>query len=128
MAFTPEERTLPLVTHVLMLLSVVTGFTALVAVLISYMGGKRATGIAQSHYEFVIHTFWIALIAMVALMAFAWSFTLFPFAFLPVYGRLLYLLVSIWVVVRSIVGIMRLTGGTEIINPETLLLPKPATA
>lgn len=123
-AVTAEGRTLLLVTHVLMLMSIVTGATGLVAVMISYMSMRDATDDGRSHYEYVIRTFWVALIALVALYSFAWSFVVFPFAFLPVYGRLLYLLISIWVVVRSIVGIMRVTGGSGIANPNTLLIPK----
>ncbi len=90
-----------------MLLSIVTGLAGLVAIIIAYISLKDATGDQRSHYEYVIRTFWVALIAVVALFAFAWSFTLFPFSFLPVYGRLLYLLISLWVAVRSVIGVVR---------------------
>lgn len=124
MALSSEGRTLLLVTHVLMLMSVVTGATGLVAAMIAYMSMRDAPEDQRSHYEYVIRTFWIALIAVVALFAIAFSFVLFPFAFLPMYGRLLYLLISLWVMVRSIVGIMRLMGGSGIANPNTLLVPR----
>ncbi len=126
LAIKAEGRTLPLVTHVLMLLSIVTGATGLVAVMIAYMSMRGASDEHRSHYAYVIRTFWVAMIALVALFAFAWSFVLFPFSFLPVYGRLLYLLISLWIIVRSTVGIMRLTGGEGISNPNTLFLPKKA--
>jgi len=118
-----EDRTLPLVAHVMMLLCIVTGFTALVAIIIAYVSKRRAPAKFKSHYEYVIRTFWVALAAIVTIWLFALSFTFFPFGFLPVYGQLLFLLVSLWVVVRSIVGIMRLTSGDGIINPGTWLLP-----
>ena len=124
MAITVEERTLPLVTHILMLLSVVTGVTGLVAAAIAYMSLREASGDQKPHYEYVIRTFWVGAIAITALFAFAWSFVLVPAAFLPVYGRLLYLLISLWVVVRSIVGIIRLMNGGGIANPGTLLIPR----
>lgn len=123
MAFNSDDKTLPLVVHLLMLLSVATGFTALVALLISHMGKKYATGNHKSHYEFVFHTAGVFSITFLMLMAFAWFYIQSPMAFVPPLASLLYLLVSVWVVVRSIIGIMRLTGGDGIINPHTLLLP-----
>jgi len=110
-----EDRTLPLVTYVMMLLSVVTGFTAIVALIVALVCKNRAPQNFTSHYDFIARTFWLALAGVLA------AFGAFMAA--PVYGQLAYLLVSLWVVMRSTVGVMRLTSGNVILNPQTLLLP-----
>lgn len=125
-SISPDERTIPLATHILMVLSVVTGFTGIVGVLMAYAFRDKVSDDVRSHLEFAIHTFWIGLIAFVAMFAMAFSFNIFPFAFVPVVSRLVFLLAILWVAVRSIIGLVRLHGGNPIPNPGTLWMPSPA--
>ncbi len=121
-----EERTIPLAAHILMVLSVVTGFTALVAVLIAYVFRNKVSEEVASHLEYAIHTFWVGLIAFTALFAFAFTWNIFPFAFVPAVSKLIFLFAITWVAVRSIIGLVRLHSGSGIPNPSTLWMPSPA--
>lgn len=122
-ALTSEDRMTALIAYVLMLFGIVTGATALLALFIAVMSQKTASDVLRSHYDFIIQTFWVAFfsVAMVFALAGLWSFM--GYAWLPSLGRLVFLLVSLWVVVRSVIGILRLGEGDGIAELRTLGIP-----
>jgi len=118
-----EDKTLPLVSYVLMLLAVVTGATAALALVIAMISRDEASERLRSHYDFVIQTFWVALFCVGMMFVLAGLFAIMGYAWLPSLGRLLYLLVSLWVVVRSMIGMLRLYQGAGMADIRTLGVP-----
>lgn len=118
-----DDRTPPLVTYMLMLLGVVTGVTALLALGIAMVSRRNAADMLRSHYDFIIHTFWVAAFCMslVFSLAVLWSFM--GYAWLPSVARLCFMLVSLWVLVRTGVGILRLGAGDGMAETNSLGIP-----
>ncbi len=102
---------------------------SLIGLIISYV--KRADGwgtMWESHFTFIIRTFWLSLLVAAAGIILAVSLTrgfgggptshwLFVAGVMPLIG-----LASLWTLVRNIVGLVRALGDQPISNPETLLL------
>jgi len=61
-----EDKTMPAVCYALYLLAFATGITAVIGVVIAYAQRPTAGPAMQSHYTFLIRTFWITLVLMVA--------------------------------------------------------------
>jgi len=61
-----EDKTMPAVCYALYLLAFATGITAIIGVVIAYAQRPTAGPAMQSHYTFLIRTFWITLALMVA--------------------------------------------------------------
>jgi len=118
-----DDRMAALIAYVLMLFGIVTGATAVMAFVIAVMSYKTASDVLRSHFEFIMQTFWVSFftIAMVLALAGLWSFM--GYNWLPSLGRLVFLLVSLWVVVRSVIGILRLGEGDGIAELKTLGIP-----
>lgn len=122
-AIDAEDRTLPLVTYVLMLLSVVTGATAALALVIAVISRKAAPEVLKTHYDFLIQTFWVAFFSLGMVFALAGLWGFMGYEWLPSIGRLVFLLVSLWVVVRSVIGMLRLRDGFGIAQTRSLGVP-----
>jgi uncharacterized membrane protein len=60
-----EDRTMPIVCYALYLLAFATGITAVVGLIIAYVQRSTAGPINQSHYTYLIRTFWITLLLFV---------------------------------------------------------------
>jgi len=118
-----DDNILPLVSYVLMLLAVVTGATAALALVIAMISRDEASDRLRSHYDFVIQTFWVALFCVGMMFVLAGLFAIMGYAWLPSLGRLLYLLVSLWVVVRSMIGMLHLYQGAGMADIRTLGVP-----
>ncbi len=121
---TAEERSFPLATYILMLLGVVTGVTAALALIMALTARRDASEIAQSHYDFIIQTFWVALYSVAMVLVLAGLFSVMEYAWLPSLGRLLFLLVSVWVVVRSAIAVLRLCDGDGMAVLPSLGVPE----
>lgn len=118
-----EDRTLPLVTYVLMLLGVVTGVTALLALGIALYSRRTASDMLRSHYDFIVQTFWVAAFCMSLVFSLAVLWSYMGYEWLPSIARLVFLLVSLWVMVRTAVGILRLGAGDGIAESTSLGIP-----
>ena len=105
---TDSDRVLAVVNYVLFLVSPGTiGLTTIVAVILAYVRRDRSDGFVTSHYTYQIYTFWYALgIAILGWLT-VWILGL---------GLLIWLLGALWVVVRSVIGLMRLVDGRP--NPD----------
>ncbi len=56
-----EERVLPAVAYVLYLIGLTHGVTIIFALLIAYFNRAEASPKMQSHYTFIIRTFWLSI-------------------------------------------------------------------
>ncbi len=104
----PDYRTLAYVVHGLYAASFITGFTAIVGVVIAYMKRAEAAGtIYESHFAYAIRTFWIGL---------AMSLAGFVLCFLLI-GFLVLALVAVWFIVRIVRPILALSEDRPVNNP-----------
>jgi len=122
-AIPAKDRSLPLVTYVLMLFSVVTGATAVLALVIAVIERRNAPAVVRSHYDFIIQTFWVAFFSLGMVFALAGLFSFMGYHWLPSLARLVFLLISLWVVVRSVIGVLRLRDGFGMAPTRSLGVP-----
>ncbi|TGP48421.1 hypothetical protein EN873_34635 [bacterium M00.F.Ca.ET.230.01.1.1] len=105
-------QTNALVIYILYLASLVIGITGIVGIVLAYINRGKAGGFVESHYTFLIRTFWIgllyALISVVLMML--------------VIGFVLMLAVAVWFIARCILGIQALQRGEPVKNPQSWLL------
>ncbi|MEO1045667.1 MAG: hypothetical protein AAFX04_09530 [Pseudomonadota bacterium] len=103
----------PTIVALLYLGSFLTGVSGLVGVVLAFVWrGEGGSGWETSHYTFHIYTFVIGLVA--SLIAFV---LLFVFI-----GALLYPLIAIWVIVRTVVAMLAAQKEEPIKNPKTMFL------
>lgn len=107
-----DERLMAGLGYVLILLGNIIGVTSLIAVIIAYARKDAAPGWLHSHYVFQIRTFWAALIGILASSLLIATVILSPFGFLG-FG-----LIWLWVLFRSIIGLIRLIDGRGNADPE----------
>jgi len=96
------DRTLALVNYVLLLFALSNGITALIALVIAFMRRNKAPAWLLNHYDFQIRTVIYGIIIAVVGFATIWLLGL---------GLLIWLLGAVWLVVRTVVGLMRLVDG-----------------
>jgi len=101
-----------LVIYILYLASLVIGVTGIVGLVLAYINRGKAGGIVESHYTFLIRTFWIGL--LYALIAVVLIFL--------VIGFLLMFAVAVWFIARCILGLQALQRGEAVKNPESWFL------
>jgi len=121
-----EDRTMPVVSYALYLLAFATGVTAIAGVIIAYAQRPTAGPVMQSHYTFLIRTFWIALAAIVAgslICGLGALLTIILIGF-PILaaGGLIMALASIWFGVRAIVGLVYVSRGEAYPRPYAVLV------
>jgi uncharacterized membrane protein len=118
-----EDRTLPLAAYILMLLAVVTGATAALALVIAVVARRRAPEILRSHYDFIIQTFWVSFFSLGMVLALAGLWEYMGYTWLPPLARLVFMLVSLWIIVRTGVGMLRLAEGDGFAEARSLGVP-----
>jgi len=100
------------VIYVLYLVGFVIGISALIGIVMAYINRGKAGGWVETHYTWLIRTFWIALLgAFVSLLLSVIAI-----------GFLLGLAVAVWVIVRCIVGLQAVARGEPIRNPQSWML------
>jgi uncharacterized membrane protein len=101
-----------LVIYILYLAGLVIGVTGLVGIVLAYINRGKAGGFVESHYTFLIRTFWIgllyALISAVLMMV--------------AIGFVLMFAVAVWFIARCILGLQALQRGEPVKDPESWLL------
>lgn len=100
------------VIYVLYLVGFVIGITVLIGVVIAYLNRGKAGGWVESHYTWLIRTFWIGLL---------FGFVSILLMFLVI-GFLTALATVIWVIVRVVVGLQAVGRGEPIRNPQSWML------
>ena len=107
-----DDKTLPIVVYALHLVGLVTGVTSVIAVVLAYVSRKNAPAWVQSHYEFAIRTFWLAV--LFAIVGAVLSVIGIGFVILAAIG--------VWVAVRCIVGLSWLIKGQPYPTPKNWML------
>ena len=100
-----DDKLFAALNYGLFLLGNVIGLTTLIALIIAYARRPAAPHWLQSHYTFQIRTFWIAVAGFVASSILIMTLLLSPI------GALGMLLTWVWILVRAVVGLVRLIDG-----------------
>ncbi|MEM7121350.1 MAG: hypothetical protein AAF563_08755 [Pseudomonadota bacterium] len=115
-----DDTGMPLIIYILYLVTCLgIGIAALVGVIMAYVLQGKASSWVQSHYQFQIRTFWIALV--VSIIAFLLLFVFFL-------GAILYGLLAIWIIIRCVRGIIWLQAGEAVPDPTSWLFGQPKSA
>ena len=123
-----DARTMVLIIYGLFLAGLLTaGVTSIVGVVLAYMGRSSAPTWAATHYTYQIRTFWLTILAALALGAFA--VLAVPMILVLLVGLAMLLLVGplftalgVWYAVRCVVGLVRALDTRPHPNPHTLLV------
>lgn len=101
----------PTIVAILYITSIFTGFGGIVGVVLAYIWkGEKPDGWEASHYDYHIRTFWFGLIGYV--LGFILTFILI--------GIFLLLAVTIWMVVRSVIAMLKAQKQEAMPDPNTL--------
>ncbi|MCX8571859.1 MULTISPECIES: DUF4870 domain-containing protein [Hyphomicrobiales] len=100
------------VIYILYLAGLVIGVSGIVGIILAYMNRGKAGGFVETHYTWLIRTFWIGL--LYALISF-----MLIFVFI---GFILMFAVAVWFIVRCIMGLQAVGRGEAIKNPESWLI------
>ncbi|MCP4329373.1 MAG: hypothetical protein GY791_13155 [Alphaproteobacteria bacterium] len=107
-----KARNLLLITYVLYGLSLINGLTAVAGVIIAHIKVNEVTDeFLQSHYRWLIRTFWLGLIAGIIAGVLTVIFI----------GFLLLLVVFLWYIYRLVKGFLRFNDGKPIEDPGAWL-------
>ena len=106
-----HPMTWPRATYVLYALSVISGLPMLIGLILAYVARGEAPDWQQSHYTFLIYTFWyfVVLFAIGAVLA------------LLLVGWVLLAVLPLWVAIRVIRGWMLLENREPVPNPQSWL-------
>lgn len=122
-----DDKTMVIVVYALYLLAFMTGpITPIIGVVLAYVMRESAGERARSHYTFQIWTFWLSLLGMgIALAAVVVSIPLvFLLIGIPmlVASGLFFTAVSVWYVVRCVVGLIAAAGDQPYPRPTTWMV------
>ena len=88
------------------------GVSGLVGIVLAYVNSGKAGGFIESHYTWLIRTFWIGLLyALVSAVL-----------MLLMIGFVLMFAVAVWFIVRCIIGLQALGRNEPIKNPESWII------
>lgn len=100
------------VIYILYLLSFVIGISGIVGIVLAHINRGKSAPWLESHYTWAIRTFWLGLLGAVVSML----------LMMVMIGMLTMILVVVWVIVRTIVGLQKLSRDEPIGNPQSWLL------
>jgi len=106
-----HPMTWPRVTYGLYAVALVTGIPMLVGLIVAYMARAEAAPWLQSHYNFLIRTFWLGLV-LIAIGALTWFFAV---------GMFLLWILPLWYVIRVVRGWMLLENQKPVPHPQSWL-------
>lgn len=98
--------------YILYLVSFVIGITCIVGLVFAYMNRSKAEPWLQTHYTFLIRTFWISVLLFFAALILS----------LILVGFLVMIAIAVWVIVRCVIGLQKVSRKEPIENPETWLI------
>ena len=107
----PGHRNAQLI-YILFFLGFITGITVLVGVVLAYVNRGKADSYVETHYTWLIRTFWMGLLL---------SFVSALLSIILI-GFLLMIAVAVWVLVRLVKGLQLLSRNEDIPDPETWLI------
>ncbi len=97
--------------YILYLVAFFIGLTGLVGLVFAYINRGKGGALADNHYTFQIRTFWIGLLYT----AVSTLLTFFGIGFL------LFIVVAVWLIIRSVKGLQSISRGDPIPDPDTWL-------
>lgn len=98
--------------YCLYLLSFVVGITGVVGMIMAYVNRGKGEPWVDTHYTYAIRTFWIGLLySLLAVVA--------MFLLMGSLGMSLILGVSVWIVVRCVIGLQKASAGQPVEKPDT---------
>lgn len=100
------------VIYILYLLSFVIGISGIVGIVLAHINRGKSEPWLESHYTWAIRTFWLGLLGAVVSMV----------LMMVMIGMLTMILVVVWVIVRTVVGLQKLSRNEPIDNPQSWLL------
>ena len=106
--FDPGTKNAQLI-YILFFAGVITGLTVLIGVVMAYINRGKLGGYIDTHYTWLIRTFWIGLL---------FSFISGLLMVLGI-GFLLIFAVAIWAIIRLVKGIQALGRGEPIADTQT---------
>src|SRR5580765_8175776 len=115
-----EDRALPAIVYVLYILGMFHGLTLIIGLIMAYALRGAAGPANASHYTYQIRTFWTALVGgmvccAVVLVGAVLSVVLIGIPILWA-GGVAFALVWLWAMIRSIVGLIRLSQGEPVLQ------------
>jgi uncharacterized membrane protein len=103
----------PTIIAILYIVSPLIGITGIVGVILAFVWRDQPKGEWEvSHYQYLINTFWIAMIGFV--ISFVLMFVLI--------GFLLFVVVMAWAIVRSVMSLINAQKQQPMPNPGSLLI------
>lgn len=121
-----EDKVLPIVVYALYLLGFTNGLTFLAGLIVAYLNRDAAGPVNASHYTFAIRTFWMSIwwfLAGLALILVGLVLAVLLIGFpMMIAGGAIISLISVWFVVRCILGLVYLLKGEAYPRPRTWLL------
>lgn len=122
-----DDRTLPIIVYALYLGGLLTGgLTTLIGLIIAMGSRANATPMVETHYRFQIRTGVVAVVmAVLATVIFLVGVPLLLILIGVLFLKLAFLiwgLTALYVVVRSIVGLVRIGNGEPYPTPDNWLL------
>jgi uncharacterized membrane protein len=100
------------VIYILYLSSFVIGITGIVGIVLAHLNRGKSEAWLESHYTWAIRTFWLGLLGAIVSMV----------LMMVMIGMLLMPLVALWIIVRTIVGLQKLSRNEPIADPQSWLL------
>ncbi|KRA61551.1 hypothetical protein ASD79_05380 [Caulobacter sp. Root655] len=121
-----EDKILPIVVYALYLLGFTNGLTFLIGLIVAYVNRDAAGPINASHYTFAIRTFWLSIwwfLGGLALILVGLVLAVLLIGFpMMIAGGVILSLISVWFVVRTILGLVYLLRGEAYPRPLTWLI------
>ncbi|TNE57183.1 MAG: hypothetical protein EP341_04240 [Sphingomonadales bacterium] len=101
----------PTIVSLLYVLSFATGITGIIGVIMAYIWrGEMHEPWLESHYTYLIRTFWIGLLASIVAGVLSLVFI----------GMLLFPVIAVWFGVRSVLSLVKAQKREPMPDPETL--------
>ncbi len=121
-----EDKVLPIVVYALYLLGFTNGLTFLVGLIVAYVNRETAGPINASHYTFAIRTFWLSIWWFIigltlVFVGLALLVLLIGIPIMIVGGTIL-AAISVWFVVRTVLGLVYLLRGEAYPRPRAWLI------
>jgi len=112
-----DDRTIAIVVYALYLAMFVTGgVAAIVGVILAYLKKDGEDALTRSHFDFQIRTFWLGLAGVLV------SLVLMMTIIFIVIGVPLLIAVTVWWLLRIVIGLVRLLDRKPIPDPKTWLV------
>ena len=117
MADERDERWIAGLCYVLFLIGPANGLTMLIGAIIAFLRRENAPTWLKSHYDFQIATLIYPLLFVAVAIAVAMTIIGLPIALLALaIGGLIF---ALWVVIRAVIGLVRLVDGRPNPDPRT---------